>query len=122
MAGLTGARLAIYDELLRKGVMDYARIARVVTNGRSGLEAAFAWLARHYFLRETGGCWAANPPAMARYAYEQQGPDSSFPEPVGPVVVVEPVQGVAERVRPVTHDRPVQTHQAQIFEMAGYGF
>lgn len=116
MAGLTGIRLAIYDELLRGGVIDDKRLMQLL-QVKTDLQAALAWLAQRRFIRRTGACWAANSPPSARTAWEQAGLAESY----SAAAIVE-TTAEAVREQPMPRERPVQAHQAEIFAMEGYGF
>lgn len=80
MAGLTGLRLAIFDELLRHGAVELASLGKIIgdratpAEAHARLEGAVAWLESHRLLVGHEGQWRAIHPALARQTYEQNGP------------------------------------------------
>lgn len=108
MAALRGPRLAIYDDLLRCGAMDYDRLTACCAT-QLDVEAALAWLVVRRMVFLDGGQWAARPLAVARETYERDGPAEA---PAG-----APRQRIETGARAV-----VQPHQVQFFEMDGYQF
>lgn len=79
MAGLRGARLAIYDDLLREGTVSYERLSAHARTP-DDVAQALAWLERHRLLwRDGGGCWRASTVQAAMRAYETEGEASVAP-------------------------------------------
>lgn len=80
MAGLTGLRLAIFDELLRHGAMDARTLEAIKSptdtnaTAKAKLEEAVAWLESHRLLVAHEGQWRAIQIPLARMTYEQNGP------------------------------------------------
>lgn len=80
MTGLTGLRLAIFDELLRHGAMDASTIEAIkgptdtTATAKAKLEEAVAWLESHRLLVAHEGRWRAIQIPLARMTYEQNGP------------------------------------------------
>lgn len=75
MAGLTGQRLAIYDELLTRGSVGEATLAQFMRprTKSEGLGGSLAWLAGHHFVRAEDGVWRAVAMATARAKFAAVG-------------------------------------------------
>jgi hypothetical protein len=77
MAGLTGLRLAIYDELLDKGSVSVDALAVNLRPDQRVLEQiteALAWLTTHRMVRAVAGIWHANPISTAQKIFTEHGP------------------------------------------------
>lgn len=78
MTGLTGLRLAIFDELLRHGALEAGTLKATKgptdTTAKARLEEAVAWLESHRLLVAHEGRWRAIQIPLARMTYEQNGP------------------------------------------------
>lgn len=118
MAGLTGLRLAVHDELLRVGSLDIARIAQHLGgDGATGaalgekLAEAVDWLAQHRLLAAHDGAWRAVHPGLARVQFEMSGL----------AAVAAPRQERGEGVGPAREQTAaVHRHQKEFFLMDGY--
>ena len=122
MAGFTGLRLAIHDELLRKGALEAASLAEVLAadpagrrlqNVQAQLEEAIAWLHhRRLLVPAPNGTWRAVHPGLARMTWEQNGPATPAPQP--PPEAPKPAP-VARGDTPAVH-----RHQREFFCNEGY--
>src|SRR5690606_30944282 len=91
MTGLVGVRLAVYDELLTRGMLGVNTLAALVRtkahatgSGQGGpdeLMVAIAWLVQHRLVRADAGQWRAIAPQQARARYEAEGPARHNLEP-----------------------------------------
>jgi len=113
-AQLTGLRLAIVDELLSKGSMDYATLSRHLGSEPAiePLTEAIAWLARHRLLVNQDGTWRAVHPSLARMQFEMNGPAY----PPGTTETTTPTAEPAARGQTAA----VHKHQVEFFTAAGY--
>lgn len=134
LTGLTGLRLAVYDDLLRDGRLQYDTLTREIPAGDpaaalASLQATFAWLERYRLLRrgQAEGDWRAVPIAQAAQLYEAHGPiepnytvAAGLPAQEGRGDRRSQGQGAhAERgdgVFPPAR-QPVHTHQTVMFEL-----
>lgn len=107
MAGLTGVRLAIYDELLAGGSIGAGALAAMAKAPRGTLEDALAWLAVHHFVRAEGGTWRGVALKIATESFLQSGPAER------PSITPEP-QPAIEAPRTESH-AGVHDHQVQFF-------
>jgi hypothetical protein len=122
MAGFTGLRLAIHDELLRKGALEADSLAQALAADPAGarlrdvqaqLEQAVDWLHHHRLLAPSAdGTWRAVHPGLARMTWEQNGP--ATPAPTPPPDAPKPAP-VARGDTPAVH-----RHQREFFTMEGY--
>lgn len=125
LTALTGLRLAIYDDLLRFGSLQYDTLTRDLPAGPAAgalttLQVAFAWLERHRLIRRgvAEGDWRAVPIAQAAELYQAHGPLATIAQPVAQAVTSTPAPKPAT---PATAPRrPVQAHQVEIFALDGY--
>lgn len=125
LCGLTGLRLAIYDDLLRFGSLQYDTLTRDLPAGPAAgalttLQVAFAWLERHRLIRRgvAEGDWRAVPIAQAAELYQAHGPLATIAQPVAQAVAPTPAP---KPTTPATAPRrPVQAHQVEIFALDGY--
>lgn len=77
MAGLTGLRLAIYDELLTSGSLDVNELAPHLRPEQRVFEQiteALAWLTTHRMVRGNNGVWTANGLDRAQTLFAEHGP------------------------------------------------
>lgn len=98
LTDLVGLRLAVYDELLRGGVLGRgqmaARIGTAEAKREGALEAALAWLAHHRLVTsEGGGRWAHRGMREASRIYAERGPDAEHPLPSGGSLAAEERRG-----------------------------
>lgn len=128
MTGLTGLRLALYDELLRHGAMDTATLGRIVGGQDSAAEAharltaAVGWLAERRLLVAHEGEWRAVGLGLARMNYESNGPaTATAPSAAEGPRAKDQGPRAAERT-PVERGATaaVQRHQREFFTMEGY--
>lgn len=77
MHGLRGLRLAVYDELLERGLLDAAAIGEHLRPDQRAdvqLEDAIGWLVRHRFVvAGSGQRWEAREAEAAREVWERLG-------------------------------------------------
>ena len=119
MNGLTGLRLALYDELLRNGAMRESTLATFLDGQHNPpepparLTAAVSWLAERRLLVAHEGEWRAVGLGLARMNYESNGPatapsaqDATLPAPPPPIA-----RGATAAV---------QRHQREFFCNDGY--
>jgi hypothetical protein len=118
MAGFTGLRLAIHDELLRHGAMEPRHIADALKaepgqTAHGKLSAAIEWLHQHRLLVPTPDrTWRAVHPALARMTWEQNGPATAAP---APAPEAPKPAAVARGDTPAVH-----RHQREFFCNDGY--
>lgn len=116
---LRGARLAIYDDLLRLGALDYKRLT-IAVKGPDEARAAITWLAVNRFITLHDGRWVARSIPAARDVFRTEGRDV---EPIGamPPDLREVAVQKTERGRDGEKEsRPVHGGQVQFFDMEGY--
>lgn len=124
MNGLTGLRLALYDELLRNGAMDTATLERELnpshSNAPTALIETVSWLAERRLLVVHEGEWRAVGLGLARMNYESNGPATAPSAAEGPRAKDQGPRA-AERT-PVERGATaaVQRHQREFFTMEGY--
>jgi hypothetical protein len=111
MAGLTGCRMALYDDALRLGAVE-------VTGGTHRgpeWEAAADWLRTHRLLdmNPLDGTYRPVTRAAAQADFEKRG---GWSGPAPRPAVSTPPAGVAS----VAVAPPRQEHQAQFFDLEGY--
>lgn len=137
LTGLTGLRLAIYDDLLRFGRLQYDTLTRDVPSGNpavalTSLQTAYAWLERYRLVKrgEAEGDWRPVPIAQAAEIYQVHGPITPCTG-AAPSLPAQEGRGDrrsqggsahADRGAGATSSprRPVQAHQAEIFALEGY--
>ena len=116
MTGLTGLRLAIYDELLRDGALDTATLARATADTAGTAEAlerittAVGWLQERRLLVPRAGTWSAVILSLAKMNYETNGPATAAPS-AAPGAPAPAERGATAAV---------QRHQREFFCNAGY--
>jgi hypothetical protein len=115
MTGLTGLRLAIYDELLRDGALDTATLARALADTAGTAEAlgritaAVGWLQERRLLVPRAGTWSAVILGLARMNYETNGPATA----AAPTSAAPRATAPAPTERGATE--AVQRHQREFF-------
>lgn len=128
ITGLTGLRLALYDELLRHGAMPENVLARYLNSQHSPpesyalLAAAVGWLAERRLLVAHEGEWRAVGLGLARMNYESNGPaTATAPSAAEGPRAKDQGPRAAERT-PVERGATaaVQRHQREFFTMEGY--
>ena len=125
LCGLTGLRLAIYDDLLRFGRLQYDTLTKDLPAGPaagalSALQERFAWLERHRLITrgQIEGEWRAVPIAQAAELYTAHGPLNTVAPPAA--AAVRPSPAAQPTPAPTPPRRPVQPHQVEVFAMDGY--
>jgi len=121
LGGLTGLKLAVYDDLLLHGEISPWTLSQLPAPRRvETLEAVLIWLQTHRFVRGSGQSWHANPIRQAQEAWEQYGPAESTPAVPAPkpvAAVQAPPRSTPEEPAPT---RAVHAHQSEIFSMDGW--
>ena len=119
MNGLTGLRLALYDELLRNGAMRESTLATFLDGQHNPperperLAAAVSWLAERRLFVAHEGEWRAVGLGLAKMNYESNGPATA------PSTKTEtPPTPTAPIARGAT--AAVQRHQREFFCNDGY--
>lgn len=98
MAGLTGARLAVYDELARLGTMDFSRLQERLARARD-LLGAVNWLEQHRLIVGYEGTWSARGVKQAAEVFAEHGP-----APVAePTTKAAPAASAPSAPRPGVH-------------------
>ena len=126
MTGLTGLRLAIYDELLRDGAMDYATLTRAAadTAGTAAaldrITAAVGWLQERRLLVPRAGTWSAVILSLARMNYETNGPAAAKAAAKAAEAPSSKLQFTKAEPEARGATAAVQRHQREFFCNDGY--
>jgi hypothetical protein len=118
MAGVTGLRLAIYDELLWLGALSAERVARAVGKATlQDLQEAAGWLETHGLLVSNDGIWRAVPPHLAAERWAERRAGKGTEGTAATEGTKGAGAGAAVRAEPVG---ALQRHQAQFLDLEGY--
>ena len=128
MNGLTGLRLALYDELLRNGAMREDTLATYLDGQHNPpetparLAAAVSWLAERRLLVAHDGEWRAVGLGLARMNYESNGPATATAPSAaeGPRTKDQGPRAAARTPVERGATAAVQRHQREFFIMEGY--
>lgn len=114
LAGLTGPRLALYDELLRYGELSSVELASLPCLSEV-LEPTLRWLEKRRMVRGSARAWRAVPIRDAQRLWEKHGlagVAEATPEEtaVGAARIQVPTE------QPSPSRQPVHAHQARLFD------